>query len=103
ALEAVKAAVREASRGRSFCSVHDRVSGELPPSFDGRRDSPHRWSDAEVLEHAYATGGAAPLVELNDHFTDGFFPPELPHAYFRWELAPGHHHLIEAVASVRAP
>jgi len=100
-LDAVKAAVREATVGRSFASAHDRVSGELPPSFDGLRDSPHRWSDDEVIAQAYESGGSAPLVELHDHFTDGFFPPELPHAYFRWDLAPGHHHLIEAVASVR--
>jgi hypothetical protein len=80
------------------------VSGALPPSFDGLRESPQRWSDDEVLANAYDSDtDNAPLpVELEDHFTEGFFPPELPHAYFRWELAPGHHHLIEAVARVRS-
>lgn len=105
-LDAVKAAIRDATRGRSFASAHDRVSGELPPSFDGLLDSPRRWSDDELIANAYDTyrsGGSTPLVELRDHFTDGFFPPELPHAYLRWDLAPGQHHLIEAVASVRSP
>lgn len=100
-LDAVKSAVRAAVAGRSFASVHDRVSGLLPPSFDGLRESPRRWSDAELLAHAYDTDAAAQVVELEDHFTDGFFSPELPHAYLRWELSPGQHHLIEAVASVR--
>lgn len=99
-LDAVRSAVRVAIAGRSFASVHDRVSGPLEPSFDGPRESPRRWSDDEVLAHAYDTDGAAPLVELEDHFTEGFFPPDLPHAYFRWELTPGQHHLIEAVANV---
>jgi hypothetical protein len=102
-LDAVRGAVRAATVGRSFASVHDRVSGPLPPSFDGLRESSRRWTDEEVLAHAYATDGAAPLVELEDHFTEGFFPPELPHAYLRWEVSPGQHHLIEAVASTRGP
>jgi hypothetical protein len=102
-LDAVRRAVRGAIAGRSFASVHDRVSGPLAPSFDGLRESPQRWSDDEVLAHAYDIDATAPLVELEDHCTDGFFPPELPHAYFRWELSPGQHHLIEAVASVRCP
>jgi hypothetical protein len=100
-LDAVRAAVRAAIAGCSFASVHDRVSGPLAPSFDGLRDSPRRWSDAELLAHAYDTDDTAPLIELEDHSTEGFFAPELPHAYLRWEISPGQHHLIEAVARTR--
>lgn len=100
-LAAVQRAVRAAIAGRSFASIHDRLSGSLRPSFDGLRDSPHRWSDSEALAEAYRHDGST-RVELQDHATEGFFPHELPHAYLRWELEPGQHHLMEAVAGVRA-
>lgn len=103
---AVREAVRAAVVGRSFASFHDRLSGPLAPSLEGLVRSPRRWSDAEVLERAYAApAGAAPVVELTDHQTEGFFPADQPHAYLRWELEPGVHHLIEAACSAgpRAP
>jgi hypothetical protein len=102
-LEAVKAGVRAAMSKRSWASFHDRVSGPLPPDIEGLITSPRRWSDADVLERAYhAAPGTGPVFELDDHHSEGFFPEELPHHYLRWELEPGSHHLIEAVASVEA-
>jgi hypothetical protein len=101
-LARVKSAVRGAQRDRSFASFHDRVSGPFPPNVEGAVTSPRRWSDADVLKQAYdASEDAATVVELDDHYTDGFFPEELPHSYFRWEFEPGQYHLIEAVATVR--
>jgi len=100
AFVAVRAAVRSAIVGRSWASFHDRVSGSLAPSLQDPVVSTHRWSDAELLEQAYY-GGSEPLaVALQDHGTEGFFPPELPHVYLRWELEPGAFHLIEAVFSI---
>lgn len=102
-LEGVKSGVRAAVRGRSWASFHDRVSGLLPPDVEGIAASPRRWSDREVLERAYhAAPGTGPVVELDDHYSEGFFPEELPHCYLRWELEPGSYHLIEAVACVQA-
>jgi hypothetical protein len=102
ALEAVKDGVRRACGGRSFASFHDRVSGPLPPEIEGVVTTSRRWSDAEVLKHAYAAGAETPpVVELEDHSTDGFFPDDLPHGYLRWEFEPGQYHLIEAVATVQ--
>jgi hypothetical protein len=101
-LGAVKDAVRAAWRGRSFASFHDRVSGPLAPSVEGVVTSPRRWTDDEVLMHAYdAAVDAPPVVELDDHYTEGFFPEDLPHSYLRWEFEPGQYHLIEAVATVQ--
>ena len=31
----------------------------------------------------------------------GFFPEELPHSYFIWELEPSHYHVIEGVRAVK--
>jgi hypothetical protein len=100
ALAAVEHAVRAALVGRSWASFHDRVSGPVPPSFEGTLRAARRWSDAEVLEHAYRLGDGPPLVELEDHFTAGFFPGDAPHTYLRWDVEPGSFHLIEAVAHV---
>jgi hypothetical protein len=97
AFAAIRSAVRAALRGRSWASFHDRVSGPLEPAIATAR-SEARWSDADVLRHAYATGGGPPLVELRDHSTGGFFPASVPHAYFRWHFDPSYFHLIEAVA-----
>jgi hypothetical protein len=97
---AVRGAVHAALTGRSWASFHDRVSGPLPPSIEGMVRSARRWSDEEVLERAYDTNPGSSVVELVDHYTEGFFPERLPHAYFRWELGPGVYHLIEAVAAV---
>jgi hypothetical protein len=97
AFAAIRGAVRAALPGRSWASFHDRVSGPLAPSIE-KAHADARWSDAEVLRHAYATPDGPSLVELTDHFTEDFFPADVPHAYFRWQLDPGHFHLIEAVA-----
>jgi hypothetical protein len=100
AFDAIRSAVRAALPGRSWASFHDRVSGLLEPSIaTARADA--RWSDAEVLRHAYGAGDGPSLVELTDHGTQGFFPADLPHSYFRWHFEPSYFHLIEAVAAVR--
>lgn len=99
-LDAIKSAVRAALARRSFCSFHDRVSGSVPPTFTGTLSSTHRWSDAEVVRHAYDIGSTIPRVELHDHSTEDLFPAELAHSYFHWQLGPGQHHLIEGVFRV---
>jgi hypothetical protein len=97
AFAAIRSAVQAALRGRSWASFHDRVSGPLEPAIATAR-SDARWSDDEVLRQAYGTGDGPPLVELRDHSTGGFFPADVPHAYFRWHFDPSYFHLIEAVA-----
>jgi len=98
-LAAVRAAVRAATVGRSWASFHDRVSGALAPSLEEPIASEQRWSDQELVDHAYYGGSDAIGGELFDHATQGFFPAQLPHLYLRWQLIPGSFHLIEAVAS----
>jgi hypothetical protein len=96
---AVRDCVRAALPGRSWASFHDRVSGALAPSLEEPVAAEHRWSDRELVEHAYYGGDGEIGGTLFDHGTEGFFPQDLPHLYLRWELAPGSFHLIEAVAS----
>jgi hypothetical protein len=97
----VKAAVHSAIADRSWASFHDRVSGSIMPSLDEPVVAPQRWSDDEVLSEAYYGSGPSEDPELHDHLTEGFFPAEAPHTYFRWEIQPRSYHLIEAVAAVR--
>jgi hypothetical protein len=99
AFVAVRNAVTAARAGRSWASFHDRVSGTIAPSIEDAVWSERRWSDAELLEHAYYATSEPLGKTLFDHGTAGFFPPELPHGYLRWELEPGVFHLIEAVCS----
>jgi hypothetical protein len=99
----IREAIGRAIRGRSWVSFHDRVSGTLRPTLEGSTISSRRWSDAEVVERAFAAGEleATEPSELLDHMTQGFFPENVPHAYFVWELEPGVFHLIEGIACVR--
>jgi hypothetical protein len=97
----VKAAVHSAIAGRSWASFHDRVSGSIVPSLENPAVSPQRWSDDEVLSEAYYGSRPSEDPELHDHLTEGFFPAEAPHTYFRWQLDRDSYHLIEAVAAVR--
>lgn len=103
-LSRVRTTVQQALVGRSWASFHDRVSGLLRPTFDGVVISDSRLSDDEVIASAYESSAAKAKLgdnELLDHLTEGFFPSELPHAYFVWELSPGLFHLIEGVCSAR--
>jgi hypothetical protein len=97
-LDGVRRTVANATRGRSWASFHDRVSGELEPVLEGRYDAAARLSDDELRERFYATTtpDGAPPPPLLDHLTAGFFPADRPHAYFTWPLLPGVFHLIEA-------
>lgn len=97
----VREAVREGVRGRSWASFHDRVSGYLRPSLDRAVVAQSRLSDDEVIGLFY--GESMPSRrrghhELVDHLARGFFPSELTHTYFNWEIEPGRVHVIEAVA-----
>src|SRR5688572_29072516 len=95
----VRSAVQQALVGRSWASFHDRVSGALAPSLEDPLLSSHRWSDEELVQHAFYGGSDVLGGTVVDHGMSGFFPEELPHLYLRWELAPGSFHVIEAVAS----
>lgn len=103
AASAIKDAVRAAIAGRSWASFHDRVSGQLAPTIEDPVLSERRWSSRELLDAAYYAGGEAVDAALLDHGTEGFFPEDLPHLYFRWELEPGMFHLIEAVRDKPEP
>jgi hypothetical protein len=93
---------------RSFASFHDRVSGGVEPVLEGSLGVSRRLSDRELVEHFYPGSddpdamirgdGTAPLL---DHLTADFFPSDLPHAYFCWQLLPNVYHLIEATARRR--
>jgi hypothetical protein len=85
--------------GRGWLSFHDRLSGNLAPTFSGRFCAPQRLDDASVLRELYPANADGATVELFDHRSDGFFPSTLPHTYFAWPIDRTRHHLIEAVAS----
>ena len=99
----IRPAVAEAIAGRSWASFHDRVSGYVHPTFVEPLLSNSRLTDEEVIDLLYDTTRVSKRsrdTKLIDHLTEGFFPPELPHAYFNWEIEPGRFHVIEAVAAV---
>jgi hypothetical protein len=85
--------------GRAWLSFHDRLSGNLAPTFSGRYRAAQRLDDASVLRELYPQDPRGAAVELFDHRSDGFFPSTLPHTYFSWPIDRTRHHLIEAVAS----
>ncbi|HET9932233.1 MAG TPA: hypothetical protein VFQ35_16130, partial [Polyangiaceae bacterium] len=91
--------------GRSWASFHDRFSGSLRPSLEGTLSADSRAADAELVETLFGEGGGegGQPSELTDHLTEGFFPANLPHSYFCWELEPGVFHVIEGVKSVHEP
>ena len=100
----VREAVAAARARRSWVSFHDRVSGSMRPAFEGMLVADHRLKDNEVISQAFPVDeGVSPNrdTELLDHLTADFFPSELEHVYFSWELMPGIFHLIEGVAEVR--
>lgn len=101
AAAAVRSAVRDAIRGRSWASFHDRVSGAIAPTVEEPALAERRLTDAELIEAAYYSGGDAVSATLFEHGVRGFFPEDLPHLYLRWEIQPGTFHLIEAVRQVR--
>jgi hypothetical protein len=83
---------------RSWLSFHDRLSGTLAPSFNAPFLSRRRLDDEAVLRELYSQSEAGAPQELFDHQSDGFFPANLPHAYFSWQIDGARHHLIEGVA-----
>jgi hypothetical protein len=107
-LARLRTSILPALGARSFASFHDRVSGQLEPVIGGAVELDGRLDDREIAEHFYPGNddpdamirpdGSGPLL---DHLTEGFFPPDRPHAYFSWELMPGTFHLVEATARTR--
>jgi hypothetical protein len=81
--------------GRSWLSFHDRLSGALAPSFNAPFFAPERLDDDAVLRQLYSQDGGGAPAELFDHQSDGFFPANMPHAYFSWQIDSARHHLIE--------
>jgi hypothetical protein len=104
-LARVRTAISGLLEGRSWASFHDRFSGPLRPVLEGILTGDGRLTDAELVEalfgEANAEGEPAMPKEFIDHLTAGFFPDELPHAYFCWELEPSAYHVIEGVQRVR--
>jgi hypothetical protein len=101
--ERFKAAFRERLwpllAGRSWLAFHDRLSGDLAPSFKTPFVASARLDDRAVLRTLYAQDPPGVAVELFDHRSDGFFPSHLPHSYFSWQIDSHRHHLIEGVMS----
>ena len=84
---------------RAWLSIHDRLSGTLAPSFQQPYTAPSRLDDAAVLRELYPSAPTGAEIELFDHESEGFFPSQLAHTYFHWQIDRGRHHLIEAVMS----
>lgn len=102
-LVAVRGAVAEACRARSWASFHDRVSGGDEPDLAQPFHARARLSDAELMRRFFPVPKARAIAgdgsaELLDHLTNGFFPVAREHAYFSWPLMPGVFHVIEATA-----
>jgi len=102
-LERLKRAFRERIvpllAGRAWLSIHDRLSGSFAPSFQQPYIAPARLDDPAVLRELYPSTPTGARVELFDHQSDGFFPSQLAHTYFHWQIDAARHHLIEGVMS----
>ncbi|HEY0463237.1 MAG TPA: hypothetical protein VGC79_03465 [Polyangiaceae bacterium] len=83
--------------GRAWLSFHDRLSGAFAPSFQQPYAASSRLDDSAVLRELYPNAPKDLNVELFDHQSDGFFPTELAHSYFHWQIDGARHHLIEGV------
>jgi len=85
--------------GRAWLSFHDRLSGTLAPQFEQPYTASSRLDDQAVLREFYARAAGSEQQELFDHESEGFFPSDLPHSYFHWQIDRARHHLIEGVLS----
>jgi hypothetical protein len=87
--------------GRTWASFYDRMSGPLAPRIDPVDvRSPSQLSLPALVERFYGhADGDGPTIPLVDHETGGLLP-DLPRRHLAWELGPGAHHLVEAVAIV---
>ena len=88
--------------GRAWLSFHDRLSGSFAPNFRQPYTAPARLADSDLLRELYPSApsdSGAAEVELFDHQSDRFFPSNLVHSYFHWQIDPARHHLIEGVMS----
>lgn len=103
-LDAWKRKLRQLLSGRSWASVHDRVSGSLTPRLMTQPLAlPFRLSDDALIQRFYSPAAAPGGGELFDHLTSGFFCETDPHTYFVWQLGPKAWHLIEGVHSRKIP
>jgi hypothetical protein len=82
---------------RAWLSFHDRLSGALAPSFSAPFIASARLDDETVLRELYSQNERGTPQELFDHHSAGFFPANMPHAYFSWQIDGARHHLIEGV------
>ena len=85
--------------GRAWLAFHDRLSGSLAPAFEQPYTVPSRLSDRAVLSELYPSIEGSVSRELFDHQSEGFFPSDVPHSYFHWQIERGRYHLIEGVRS----
>jgi len=88
--------------GRAWLSFHDRLSGSFAPNFRQPYTAPARLADSDLLRELYPSApsdSGAAEVELFDHQSDRFFPSNLVHSYFHWQIDRARHHLIEGVMS----
>lgn len=84
---------------RAWLGFHDRLSGNFAPAFAQPYTVPARLHDQTILRELYpSVEGTAPH-ELFDHQSEGFFPSQIPHSYFHWQIDRARHHLIEGVMS----
>jgi len=85
--------------GRAWLSFHDRLSGNLAPSFEQPYRASSRLDDRAVVHELYPQSSSHEKPELFDHESEGFFARDLPHSYFHWQIDRTRHHLIEGVLS----
>lgn len=93
-----KQALPRLLHGRTWASFFDRVSGPVAPDVDAARERSDRSLPDDALVDRFYARAPTPLstFSLVDHGTEDLFV-DLPRLHLAWQLAPGAHHLIEAV------
>ena len=94
-----KASLPRLLHGRTWASFFDRVSGPVAPDVDEDLERSDRSLPDDALVERFYARADTPLssFSLVDHGCEDLFV-DLPRLHIPWQLAPGAHHLIEAVA-----
>jgi hypothetical protein len=103
-LEKDLAALKDRLRGRTWGSLHDRISGPVRISADRYKkyfakplvtESQNRQTNAQLMQTLGAFDEVIAYGEWLDHLTSRVFSLDAPRTYVLWPFAPSYWHWLE--------